>query len=66
MPEDVGLALRLLRAVNLVSRDWILLADDSEAGVGPTPLVPHADFVNAKLASKLTRQLQVTHPRHAP
>ena len=62
--EDVVRVLRLLRAVFLISRDWYAVAAPlSESSEVPlesrAPLVPAADFVNVKLASKLMRQLQV-------
>jgi hypothetical protein len=63
---DVGLVLRLLRALFLLSRDWFAVAPpSSESSAVPlhlrAPLVPPADFVNVKLAAKLMRQLQVLH-----
>ncbi|XP_072935782.1 E3 ubiquitin-protein ligase TRIP12 isoform X2 [Epargyreus clarus] len=50
-------ALELLRALHALSRHWPSLY---RAACLPDhrPLVPHADFINAKLAAKANRQLQ--------
>ncbi len=66
---EMRLLLRLLRALSILAQDWFLVAPAacSAASVGVAgeerrALVARADFVNAKLASKLVRQLQAPRP----
>ena len=64
--EEMRVTLRLLRALSILSRDWFLVAPPppshpasvAVAAQDRRPLVSRAEFVNAKLASKLVRQLQ--------
>jgi hypothetical protein len=72
---EMRLTLRLLRALSILAHDWFQVAPPTPTPSAPDsvplarqdrrPLVARADFVNAKLASKLVRQLQA-RPTHAP
>ncbi len=67
---EMRLTLRLLRALSILAQDWFLVAPPAPSAAGSVawagqdrrPLVARADFVNAKLASKLVRQLQAPRP----